>query len=808
MDNILKTFSVSCDNPCSVLTQELSKKFIQGNEADKYEFFLKATGLEMTRNEIGKVQSEIKEIRNLVNSSESKLSGKLERLRAAKEEVDKFKQLDHLDRKIIECHAKIYWVDYYKTDDMIGEILTKLEKRKEALDKASRSLMEAEQEKHKIEDFDSIKNEITIKDDKLKELNIQLSEKTNEYKKISQKVPQLNQRLKATESELKSTETRLQNVTKEIKHMREQALNAARDNERKVIQSIEEKKNNIDFYSARQRELNENLQNVTIERDRTNAQREDVNLQIRHFDNNLRKLKDEINSFSSNSQDRSSIFHNKMPEILRKIKTSSFKGNVIGPVGMYVKLKEGFNEFGVAIESVIRGLMGTFIVSCDYDQNLLSNILRSCNAASVIKIHNGKLAPRYNSASLNSISNGSSILDALLIENDTVFNFFIDKLNIDKVLLSHTEEHVIKNFVVVNHAGRKELRDRINFAVLKDGSNIKYRDGNKAFEINRYPKSNVTFLVEDISGFINSKKEQFASENQRFQGLKHEQGRIEEAVGGLNKEIKNIENEYRNTNNLLRQENRFKENLETELEELQEASKIDTTPLEEEERELKLLIESINREISTFKSDYDAEVNEMRSKLAEKQRYQALVDEVRQDLEDINLKLEKYIEYKNEIQKKINACKVKVDIADREYKDAEKVLDEKRRLLVVKKEEAVKNTQLLLKDTWDGNDIDLDEKDTLDSLQKRIESYQRKLQEAKHSAGLGQRSRDQAIANFKQANDEYQYHDREIKRLTSQLEDLAADCKLRKSEWKKQLTRSSNLVKQFFDAYLNKKGNR
>ena len=808
MDNILKTFSISCDNPCSVLTQELSKKFIQGNEADKYEFFLKATGLEMTRNEIGKVQVETEEIMGLVNSSESKLSGKLERLRAAKEEVDKFKQLDHLDKKIIECHAKIYWVDYYKTDDMISEILTKLEKRKEALNKASESLMEAEQEKHKIEDFDSIKNEITIKDDKLKELNIQLSEKNNEYKKISQKVPQLKQRLNATEGELKSTETRLQKVIKEIKHMREQALNAARDNERKVIQSIEEKKNNIDFYSARQRELNENLQNVTLERDRTNTQREDVTLQIRHFDNNLRKLKDEINSFSSNSQDRSSIFHNKMPEILRKIKASSFKGNVIGPVGMYVKLKEGFNEFGVAIESVIGGLMGTFIVSCDYDQNLLSNILRSCNAASVIKIHNGKLAPRYNNTSLNSISNGSSILDALLIENDTVFNFFIDKLNIDKVLLSNTEENVIKNFVVVSHAGRKELRDRINFAVLKDGSNIKFRDGNKAFEINRYPKSNVTFLVEDISGFINSKKEQFDFENQRFQGLKHEQGRIEEAVGGLNKEIKNIENEYKNTINLLRQENRFKENLETELEELQEASKIDTTPLEEEERELKLLIESINREILTFKSDYDAEVNEMRSKLAEKQRFQAQVDEVRQDLEDINHTLEKYIEYKNEIQKKINTCKGKVDIADREYKDAEKVLDEKKRLLVVKKDEAVKNTQNLLKDTWDGNNIDLDEKDTLDSLHKRIDSYQRKLQEAKHSAGLGQRSRDQAIANFKQASDEYQYHDREIKRLTSQLEDLVADCKLRKSEWKQQLLRSSTKVKLFFDAYLNKKGNR
>lgn len=39
-------FLVQVDNPCAVLDQENSKKFLQGSEADKYNFFMKATDLD------------------------------------------------------------------------------------------------------------------------------------------------------------------------------------------------------------------------------------------------------------------------------------------------------------------------------------------------------------------------------------------------------------------------------------------------------------------------------------------------------------------------------------------------------------------------------------------------------------------------------------------------------------------------------------------------------------------------------------------------------------------------------------------
>jgi hypothetical protein len=41
LEKLLQHFNIFVDNPCCILTQELSKSFINGAEREKYEFFLK-----------------------------------------------------------------------------------------------------------------------------------------------------------------------------------------------------------------------------------------------------------------------------------------------------------------------------------------------------------------------------------------------------------------------------------------------------------------------------------------------------------------------------------------------------------------------------------------------------------------------------------------------------------------------------------------------------------------------------------------------------------------------------------------------
>ena len=43
LEKMLRAFNIYVDNPVCVLTQEESKKFIQGQEREKYDFYLKVT---------------------------------------------------------------------------------------------------------------------------------------------------------------------------------------------------------------------------------------------------------------------------------------------------------------------------------------------------------------------------------------------------------------------------------------------------------------------------------------------------------------------------------------------------------------------------------------------------------------------------------------------------------------------------------------------------------------------------------------------------------------------------------------------
>jgi hypothetical protein len=52
LERILRAFNIHVDNPCCVLTQEESKKFINGHEEDKYNFFLKVYVFIVTINHV------------------------------------------------------------------------------------------------------------------------------------------------------------------------------------------------------------------------------------------------------------------------------------------------------------------------------------------------------------------------------------------------------------------------------------------------------------------------------------------------------------------------------------------------------------------------------------------------------------------------------------------------------------------------------------------------------------------------------------------------------------------------------------
>jgi structural maintenance of chromosomes protein 6 len=111
--NILKTFNIFVDNPCCLLTQEASKQFIQGSQHAKYEFFLKATGLARTKDELTEAVRRIKDSNAQCEVTEEKLMAQKGNLDKLERELEDLRALDRVESQVAEYEAKMHWFDVY-----------------------------------------------------------------------------------------------------------------------------------------------------------------------------------------------------------------------------------------------------------------------------------------------------------------------------------------------------------------------------------------------------------------------------------------------------------------------------------------------------------------------------------------------------------------------------------------------------------------------------------------------------------------------------------------------------------------------
>ena len=112
----------------------------------------------------------------------------------------------------------------------------------------------------------------------------------------------------------------------------------------------------------------------------------------------------------------------------------------------------------------------------------------------------------------------------------------------------------------------------------------------------------------------------------------------------------------------------------------------------------------------------------------------------------------------------------------------------------------------MLKDAWDGEDIQVSNRDTDETLQKQMEQYNKKLEEGKKAVGLGIRNREQAIDNLRNAQNDFDSASANVEDLNKRKSTLKKDYKDRAERWRHNLKRSSKKVAERFDKYLQKKG--
>ncbi len=136
-----------------MLTQEESKKFIQGNEEEKYKFFLKATGLENLKEELMEMSKTLDETQKLRDEHAKNIDKKRNVVKELEALWEKVKALESMEKEIQKCDIKALWYDFTiaqgvhdELEKSVGKKLKSSEEAKVKFENSSRMERDGEDE--------------------------------------------------------------------------------------------------------------------------------------------------------------------------------------------------------------------------------------------------------------------------------------------------------------------------------------------------------------------------------------------------------------------------------------------------------------------------------------------------------------------------------------------------------------------------------------------------------------------------------------------------------------------------------------
>lgn len=108
--DLTEHFNIQVSNPCVIMTQEVSKKFLQSQRAeDKYTFFLKATQLEWLRQNLADSRDKIDEMSATMKIEQDKIPDIDKRIKFLKGQEALAQEAESLEKEIRDLIAAAAW---------------------------------------------------------------------------------------------------------------------------------------------------------------------------------------------------------------------------------------------------------------------------------------------------------------------------------------------------------------------------------------------------------------------------------------------------------------------------------------------------------------------------------------------------------------------------------------------------------------------------------------------------------------------------------------------------------------------------
>jgi len=557
VSRLCEHFNIKADNPCAVLTQEHAKKFLHGNnnEVTLYDFFLEASNLKDMKEKHQQTLSMIEKAKADVEAAEAKLPMYEEAAAKAKAEYDGAVALKRMDAQLEELEKVGMWA-----------CIADREKRLEA-QSAAEAEAEADLRKN-TQEYSAARDEFKAQEKALQEAQAEADDLMKQAQDASSSGKAL---LEA------------QNKRKKSIKLAQRAATTARDEGQALEEQIAQAKLRLDGY-LEDLEKNQQTQRAALERDRLEAEEEVAALQraigekqqalqaskrqhdaamegieasraeVTDAERRLQQIADDRRGLDRDSFDVSKRLHPQMPELIAAVKKNerSFRSPPIGPLGSYVKMKAGKEEYAEAAEAALGGLRGLsqFVVAEKEDEELLCRLARGLqpgppnvpSLSSVLRVFRRPREARFSARRIEVTQRAQNphlarfdvVLEVINVEDDHAFNAIVDISQPEARLLIPTEEEAREALHKTRLKFPQGGPTRVQSVVIENGTT--YAVDKQGLEERRPLEAKVgNVLCADVSHL---KRDLEKQQREAAEELKQCKARLTEAERAMERDVK------------------------------------------------------------------------------------------------------------------------------------------------------------------------------------------------------------------------------------------------------------------------------
>mmetsp|Transcript_11008 Transcript_11008/g.16946 ORF Transcript_11008/g.16946 Transcript_11008/m.16946 type:complete len:1170 (-) Transcript_11008:71-3580(-) len=835
LSSLLDQLNIQVENPVAVLDQEEAKKFLTGKASDKYSFFTKATDLDRLDRTYAGVADSIDELETNKDRVEKSMTTAVDTVKRLKAEVEQFTQLDQWEDKITDMRRHQGWAvlqELHNEKEEIENNVTlaeeKLTQRQNAYDELCADVSGNEEMEAKQEKLQGLSKESAEASQLKRDAEHALKETYAPIKMFEREASQIRKEIKIAEMKLNEAQKTLQQEQEKVAEGREAREQAQR------LSDLEERK----------RELSEAKQAVNrwkqeqSEHLRKYQELEPVAIQAKDRSRNIGKqiyaVEQKLKELQASKGNQVAVFGGpkaaKLATSVQRMKQAGrWKGPVIGPIGMYVKIASGKEDFAALAGHALGGLLDRFIVTNDHDRQLFQKLRRDVGCTRECNCFQTAENSRYNIRSCG-VDGVETVATCLSIEHDLAFNVLVDQAKIDSNALMKSKEHAERLMLQEVSPGRESFRGG---GVIKKIFTLPRGD---VITLNKQGGRNMQSNERALKQIIGADTRAAVREAQaELDHLRNESKEYKAQESGTAREFTDARQQWNNAKRQFRQHEKQVVDIEETINALQNdidaANNVEETDFTELEED----IENANQDISALqekleekernKEDLQPEIELAKKKVNE---LAARNERVIADMSKVEEELTQFMAQAGERERKKDRARKKLSTIKEKLPEFQSILKERTETYLTGLHQArvlqwrFDNTlnQKQMEETGETPDLTPEEpsEEMLEQIEiqnpqkspayyeAKIDQLRKKIDREKERRNLKNITHEEAYEKYARARKDLKAKNSQIETIKENLESLYTDLSSRQKRWKRFRKHYIHMTKNTFDEILNLKG--